>query len=128
MKSILTLLVFTFGLLFSNQSYSQEKNISSETSVSKSERQRDYYVEKLNLNQDQAQKFNAINKNYKSSVNALKIKSKSKKSVKQLKTLEEKRDKEIKEILSNEQFKKYLELRRAKRKSLKTLIRKSNSQ
>lgn len=128
MKSILILLIFAFGLFYNTQAYSQDKSSTKKEAISESKKKQNSYVKKLNLNEEQAQKFEDINLEYKKNVSALKIKSKNKKSVKKLKALEDKRDKEIKEILSEGQFEEFLELRREERNSLKTLIRKSNRQ
>jgi uncharacterized protein YggL (DUF469 family) len=128
MRSIITLLFTTLVLSLPNQSYSQEKNENQQAQTSESEKQNTDYVKKLNLDEEQALKFKAINKNYKENVSALKGKSKSKAYTKKLKALEKERDKELKNLLSDEQFKDYIKLRREKRKSLQTLIRKSNDQ
>lgn len=128
MKSILTLLVITSVLFYTAEAYSQEKETTKKEVSLKSSKQQNYYIEKLNLNEKQAKRFEAINETYKKRVSAMKIKSKSKKSVKKLKALENERDNQIKELLSEEKFKEYLKLRKVKRNSLKTLIRKSNGQ
>lgn len=128
MKHIMSIIFLSLGLLFSNQIHSQEKTLSQKTTSSSVEEENAHYIEKLELDRDKALTFEAINDRYEENVKALKIKSKNKKSIKKLKALEKERDKEIKILLSEEQFKNYIELRREKRNSLKTLIRKSNGQ
>lgn len=122
----MSVIFLSLGLLFSNQIHSQEETLSKKKTSSSVEKENAYYIEKLELDKEKAIAFEAINNKYEENVKALKIKSKNKKSIKKLKALEKERDNEIKELLSNEQFKSYIELRREKRNSLKTLIRKSN--
>lgn len=128
MKSILFSTVIFMFLCGPSPIAAQEKQDDQKASISPSEKQQNYYVEKLKLNTEKAEKFEAIHIKYEDNVRALKIKSKSKKTVKKLKALEQLRDNDIKALLSEEKFKEYLKLRREKRNSLKTLIRKSNRQ
>jgi hypothetical protein len=128
MKSTFYFVALCLFSLVSNSLPAQEKQSNTQTSISDSKKQKNDFIDKLDLDEEQAIKFDAINKTYEENVKALKIKTKSKRSTKKLKALEKERDKEIKELLSKDQFTKYIELRREKRNSLKTLIRKSNGQ
>jgi hypothetical protein len=128
MRPFFYFLILNICLIGFNPLSAQENQSKSKTSVSKAEKENDSYAEKLNLSEEQSEKFEAINKTYQEEVNALKIKSKTKKNTRKLKTLEKERDKALENLLSEEQFEKYLEMRRQERGRLKTLIRKSNGQ
>jgi len=128
MKSIICLIVLSVSLLCNNASLAQESKSTGSETVSTSDKENKDYAEKLNLDKEQAVKFEAINKKYEEEVKAVKIKSKTKKTTKKLKALEKQRDKALKALLSEEQFQKYIEMRRQERGRLKTLIRKSNRQ
>lgn len=126
MRYRFSILILLFGLLISNQIISQEQHQTNKTKSSPALNENRYYIEKLGLVQNEATEFENINRQYEKNIKALNIKAKNKKSIKKLKALEKERDKAIKALLSEEQFKNYIELRREKRNSLKTLIRKSN--
>jgi|GEM_PF-5914889 len=128
MKPLFYFLALNICLLCYSPLSAQENQFKNTTSVSKSEKENNEFAEKLDFNKEQRVKFEAINKAYEENVNALKIKSKSKKTTRKLKALEKERDKALKDLLSKEQFQKYIELRREERGRLKTLIRKSNGQ
>lgn len=128
MKPLFYFLALNICLLCYSPLSAQDNQFKNTTSVSKSEKENNEFAEKLDFNKEQRVKFEAINKAYEENVNALKIKSKSKKTTRKLKALEKERDKALKELLSEEQFQKYIELRRQERGRLKTLIRKSNGQ
>ena len=78
----------------------------------------------LELEAETAKQFDSINTSYKSEINSLNIKSNSKKNLKKLTALEEKRDEELQNILTEEQFETYIELRRKERENMRSLIRK----
>lgn len=128
MKSSFYLILLNIFLVGFSPLSAQDNEPANKVSVSKSEKENSDYVVKLGLEKEQAIKFQAINKAYEQEVNTLKIKSKSKKTTRKLKALEKDRDKALKDLLSEEQFQKYLEMRRQERGRLKTLIRKSNGQ
>jgi hypothetical protein len=128
MRSSFYLILLNIFLVGFSPLSAQDNEPANKVSVSKSEKENSDYVVKLGLEKEQAIKFQDINKAYEEGVNALKIKSKSKKTTRKLKALEKDRDKALKDLLSEEQFQKYLEMRRQERGRLKTLIRKSNGQ
>lgn len=128
MKPLFYFLALNICLLCYSPLSAQDNQSANKNSISKAEKENNDYAEKLNLSEEQTEKFEEINKAYEEDVNALKIKSKSKKTTRKLKALEKDRDKALKDLLSEEQFQKYMELRREERGRLKTLIRKSNGQ
>jgi hypothetical protein len=101
-------------VLFSVQTYAQENSTYQKSQMAK----------ELGLDSEVAKQFDSINKNYKTEINTLRIKSSSKKNLKKLTALEEKRDEELQNLLTKEQFETYVEFRRKERENMRSLIRK----
>ena len=86
--------------------------------------QKSQMAKELGLDTETAKQFDSINKNYKTEINTLRIKSSSKKNLKKMTVLEEKRDEELQNLLTKEQFDTYVDLRRKERENMRSLIRK----
>lgn len=112
LKRSLALLVFT--MLFSLPINAQNNSTYQKSQMAK----------ELGLDTEVARQFDSINKNYKTKIYTLKIKSSSKKNLKKLTALEEKRDEELQNLLTEAQFQTYIELRRKERENMRSLIRK----
>ncbi len=119
MKAVLCILILCFISL--EPLHAQEKETTPTNSI---DNQNSFYIEKLKLKKEQALQFIEINANYEKAVEALKSESKSKNYKDKLKALEQERDDKLEAMLSKKQFRKYIDLRREKRKNLQGLIRK----
>ena len=71
MKSTFYFVALCLFSLVSNSLPAQEKQSNTQTSISDSKKQKNDFIDKLDLDEEQAIKFDAINKTYEENVKAL---------------------------------------------------------
>ena len=122
-RSIITILLLT---LLNVTSYAQERQLTIEQKEQVKE-QLEQYFEKLDLSEEQKQKFEEITKKYALQMKTLKISGKSKfANYKEYKSIKGSKNKEMKALLSAEQFKIYQKTQKEIQKKIKEKRRNRN--
>ena len=109
MKKLIHLSIsFTLAILLSATVSAQSKLTDEQTKEAKAKYEE--YKQKLNLNEDQSKKVDAINTTYFEGIAELKSSKASKLSkYKKFKSLSSERDKQMKDVLTKDQYKTYKE-------------------
>jgi hypothetical protein len=120
-QSTLRLFSLVVAILWSCQLEAQRSKVINAPAEKIAEKQTTLQTEKLNLNKEQANKLQTLNLKYAEQMQAeMKSLQKNKKEFfAQLKELNEAQNKEVRAILSEEQFRNYIELKKQNRARLK---------
>ncbi len=120
MKTLKTTFAVILFFIASNNLIAQEEMVAKEESKVEMAKNFKLTVEKLTLTPEQQTSFKEIALKFGQKMKAIKTSDSDKKTKRQeLKSLKTEKDAEIKSLLSEEQFKKYLEMQSERREKIK---------
>ncbi|MGX1023049.1 hypothetical protein [Psychroflexus sp. MBR-150] len=119
LKSTFHLLSIVSILLWSCQSEAQRPNLKDASAEDIAKMQTGYQSKQLDLTDEQTQELQSINLKYAKELVTFREKDKSERSFEELRSLNQNQNQEVKAILSDEQFKRYLKLKRKTRERLR---------
>jgi len=123
--------LFIFSvLLWSCQSEAQRPKLQNVSPEKIAKKQTDILTEKLNLTEDQAQKLKVVSINFAEQMQELKKSQQQKRreSFAQMKDIEEKHNKAVQSILTEEQYRTFIEIKRQNRAKRRQRIMETRSQ